>query len=191
MGWIVEPSTYTFNVWHNGSTPDFHAHAALDFPSGRAFALLVNAETQLSGPKVGELALQVLRVLRGRDPLPIRRASLPASLFGLITLAMLQLAGFVWWLPRARSTARTASWSRIAIPFVLHVGAAVALIVGIPRLGHATFRSALMFAPDGAYVLAANGVIAVTWASVRLAILTLRRRHQRARGASGLPASTH
>lgn len=86
------------------------------------------------------------------------------------------LAGQRGWLSKARRAAQCASWGKIAVPFVMHVGAAVALVVYIPRLNHATFATAMMFAPDGAWVLAANGMIAVAWACARLAILTWRRR---------------
>ena len=58
---------------------------------------------------------------------------------------------------------------------MLHVGAAVALLLVVPRLNQATFRAALMFAPDGAYVLAANSAIAVSWAIVRLGLMASKR----------------
>lgn len=175
MGWMVTPDAGSFNVWHDGSTPNFHAHAALDLPSRRGFALLVNAESFLSGPVIGDVALQVLRILRDQEPVPVARSFMPPLLFAVVLLVVAQSAGFAWWLKRERAGGRAIPWSRTLIPFVLHLGAAAALVIGSLRTRQTTFRAALLFAPDGAYALAANVAVAVTWASVRLLVLCRRK----------------
>jgi CubicO group peptidase (beta-lactamase class C family) len=90
MGWFIAPGTYPFGVWHDGSTPNFHAHVALDLATHRGFALLVNAETYLSGPRVGDLALGIVSILRGQTPRPVPRSSVPPELMALLAVTALK-----------------------------------------------------------------------------------------------------
>jgi CubicO group peptidase (beta-lactamase class C family) len=176
MGWLVAPAPTSFAVWHDGSTANFHAHVAMDLASRRGFAVLVNAESQLSGPRIRDLGFGVLRILRGQAPEPISRTALPWQLSVLIGLACLQLAGAGISIGRARRVPRRPKTARLAAVLAFQIGAVVVVLVEGPLIVHTTLAGMLMFAPDAGYLLAMNAVLSVAWAGARTALLSLRPR---------------
>jgi len=169
LGWFTEKDAVSFAVWHDGSTPNFHAHVALDLPTHRAFALFVNAETSLSDPPIRDLGFRIVSILRGERAEPVERSAVPLRLLALIVIAAVQLAGFATWVRRSR--VKRPGVARASIAIAVHLAFAAGLLFWVPRLERATWRAILVFAPDAGWFLLANAGIAVIWACARAAAL--------------------
>jgi len=175
LGWNVKPSGETFGVWHTGRTSSFHTHVAIDRASRRGFALLLNAESYVSGPAIGKLGVEVGRALSGEEPVAISGPGIPPGLAALMVFVALQAllcARGVVALSRSRRAAvvPVASTLRyLFAPLALAAGLSVSALVLVPRSNDVDWLGLARAAPDAGGLLLAVAVQAVLWAMLRAA----------------------
>lgn len=191
FGWNVKASNEPFGVWHTGSTSSFHAHVALDRASRRGFALLLNAESHVSGPAIGRLGVEVGRALSGETPVAIRPPGIPLALSGVMLFVALQVLLCVRGVillsrPRRAGAAPAAtSWRHLLVPLLLAAALAVSALFVVPYVNDLNWLGLAHAAPDVGGLLLAVAVLAVLAAVLRsIAWLQARARQPRARGSA-------
>jgi CubicO group peptidase (beta-lactamase class C family) len=184
FGWNVKPSNESFAIWHTGRTSSFHAHVAIDPATRRGFALLLNAQSYLSGPPIGKLGVELGRAASGEEPAAIGAPGIPLPLAGLMLFVALQALLCVrgvqalWRSRRAELQPVAPSLRALIAPILLAAVLTVSALVVFPRSNDLDWGGVMSAAPDLGALLLAVAVQAVLWAALR-SIVWLRRRRGR------------
>jgi CubicO group peptidase (beta-lactamase class C family) len=184
MGWMLTPSANGLPIWHTGSTPSFHSHVALDRASQRGFALLINAESYLTGPLIWQLGREVTRALRGEEPRAIQGPGIPLKLAPLLLLVLLQALACARLIHRWRKRQpsvppepQRGRWPRqLLLPWIYAAALGTVALVLAPRSQDLTWTLLTTFAPDAGYSLLALALLAITWSALKSALWIRSRR---------------
>ena len=182
MGWVTRSVGDVKTLSHTGTTPTFHAEVTIFPEHQRGFALLINAQNQLSGPDVASLARMVELNMIGMMALPIAKApTFPWSLALLSALLIGQVIGLG---VTARQAYRSHKLShddpgtscrikpaRFGLLLAIDVTVVAGTIWWIPQSYEAPFSGVLLYAPDAGWLLLANATLAAT--SIVAAICTV------------------
>ncbi|HWO10298.1 MAG TPA: serine hydrolase domain-containing protein [Polyangiaceae bacterium] len=175
LGWQLKLSE-SFGIWHAGSTSGFHAHVALDRASRRGFALLLNAESYVSGPAIGKLGVEVGRALSGEAPVPIGGPGIPLALGGLMLFVALQAlfcVRAVIALSKSRRAApppAAAALRHLTVSILLAIALSLTALVGLPESNDIGWLGLVHAAPDAGWLLLAIAVQAVLYAMLRVPV---------------------
>ena len=173
MGWVVGSVDNVKTLGHTGTTPTFYVGMAIFPERRRAFALLINAQNQLSGPDVASLVSMVKLNMIGVMAMPISKApKLHLNLALLGALLVGQVIGLTLSLrhvyrsyrfPHVRPGRRhRINLVRRGLTFVFDVTLVAGMIWWIPQIFEAPLSRILLYAPDAGWLLLLNAALAVT-----------------------------
>lgn len=195
LGWYIGEIEGRRVVDHDGIAPDYSAFISLTPDEGWGFALLVNAQSHLSGPNVRGLPFQIRRLLMGRPTQPIRKGAglFSPLLLGLTLLPIVQLLGAIHTLyvvrrlkrnPARRPQTRARIIWHGVLPALTSMGVVFLLVVILPSMYDVSFFDVRIFAPDAALMMFVSVALACLWVPLRtlLVLRTLRRRSVASRG---------
>ena len=167
IGWITRSIDAVQILSHSGTTPTFHSEMVV-FPEQRTgFALLINAQNQLSGPDVSSLGRMVELNMLGIMALPVKKA--PKICWNLVLLGALLVGQVIglggalrnayrsYKFPDGRGAGKLIRRGLIAVVDIAIVAGA---IWWIPQAYDVPFSGVLLYAPDAGWLLLSNAALA-------------------------------
>lgn len=175
MGWITRSIDDVQMLSHTGTTPTFHSEMVV-FPAHRkGFALLINAQNQLSGPDVASLGRMVELNMLGIMALPVKKAPRICWNLGLLGALLLgQVIGVGGALLNAYRSykipvgRREGKLTRRGLVVMVNIAIVAGMIWWIPQAYEVPFSGILLYAPDAGWLLLFNAGLAT--ASVVVAL---------------------
>jgi CubicO group peptidase (beta-lactamase class C family) len=183
MGWFIDDRGPTRIVWHDGVVHDFFAYMAILPERKQGIVLLLNADSFVMVPALGEFGEGVGSLLAGGRPARSRFGVMPWLLLGLPLIPALQIVGVIATLrqlrrwqrePTSRPSGRRMWALQILLPTIpnlLVAASPIALLASPLR------RFLFLSAPDVSWLALISGSFAAIWGIVRtgLVLRTVRR----------------
>ena len=181
LGWFVDPASGT--AWHDGLVPGTETLATLSPETGKAVAVLVNANGGIGFGETVELRRGITALALETDYDGEGSRLWPKATYLLvIALPLFYLIAIGWaWTHRTALRARTGLAGRFSLWFPLAAMLAVAalLMLIIPAMFGGSLGTLLLFQPDFALAMIAGSVLGLIWAVARLAIACpIKSRHR-------------
>jgi CubicO group peptidase (beta-lactamase class C family) len=181
MGWDATAVGGVTALVKDGATADFLAYMFLIPERRLGVVVLMNANQLLSVGELTAVAYNTVELLVGQRPTSIPANPIVTLLYTVALIAVvLQAAGMArtvallrrW---RERPELRPQGWAgrglRLGLPLLSNIAWGMVALVGVPALLRLPFAFGLYMAPDLFSLLLVSGVIALTWAIVRTALL--------------------
>jgi CubicO group peptidase (beta-lactamase class C family) len=219
MGWNVRPywegpdvlgsapTRYVLPavIEHYGDAGTAHAYVGLVPDRGWGIAVLMNTYDWTNGAPYWSVEQGVMRLLAGREPLPVDPARDPISrnartiLIGLLVLELVSLAWSIRMLRRVRRSAQPGPMVRRALltltaPLLLDAFVLWLLLIYVPTTFDASLPVILSYEPDTPWIVLPLLFFAGIWATVRtiaLCALYLRDRPRRPSASASTPSRDH
>jgi CubicO group peptidase (beta-lactamase class C family) len=207
MGWNVRPywegpdvlgsapTRYVLPavIEHYGDTGTAHAYVGLVPDRGWGIAVLMNTYDWANGSAYWSVEQGVMRLLAGKEPLPVDPGRDPISrnartiLIGLLVLELVSLAWSMRTLRRARRSGQTGSIARravvtLTVPLMLDAFVLWLVLVYVPTTFDVSLPVILTYQPDTPWIVLPLLFLAGLWGPVRtiaLGALYFRERPRR------------
>jgi CubicO group peptidase (beta-lactamase class C family) len=193
MGWFVTKWGGVDALYHGGDVPNFHTGMVL-VPHGNWGIIIlenVNSASPLVSPRLLAIEQSVTGLVAGGQGATGTGIGTTYLVFDLVVAVVLIVQG--WSLLRLLLRRRRlelplrglshalGQGRRWILPLLWEVGGPVAIFLGVPRVGGASWGVMLLFAPDLSYALIAIGGIWLLTGLVRLVKAGLSLRAQQAK----------
>lgn len=184
MGWNVRQIDGTRTLSHIGTTRNSQVGMAIFPEHNRGYALLINAQNQLSGPDVRALVDMTEIQMLGIIALPVAKAPSVHPSLGLLCLLLVgQIVGLTLdarqvrrWRAYPHGHRGKTWWSTLARGFVsvtLDVCVAVGVFWIVPAWFEVPLAGLVLYAPDAGWLLLLNGSLAVAGAVTSMGVAAL------------------
>jgi len=186
MGWdSVIPIGSATTIVKGGASVDFNAMMILIPERRLGLVVLMNAnkglDATLGDQRLSRLPYNVAELLLGQQPTAFPADPKPTLFYAILFLAVIvQAAGMAYtalrlfgWKrrPRLRPQGSRAVALRLWLPLALNLGWGMFALVGVPTLFGVPLSFIRYIAPDFGTILAASGVVALSWGVVRTVVI--------------------
>ncbi len=172
LGWFIDPASGT--AWHDGLVPGTETLATLSPATGKAVAVLVNANGGIGFGETVELRRGITALALGTDYDGEGARLWPKATYLLVmALPLFYLLAIGWAVTdRAALRAKSGLAGRFSLwfPLVAMLGVAALLMLIVPVMFGGSIGTLLLFQPDFADAMITGAALGVLWAVVRLLI---------------------
>lgn len=184
MGWRNYEINEKKIIEHNGLLVNYKSNIILLPEEKWGVSLLFNGQDSVFNGAANGIAMNVIRILSGNDPMKARVSPFGYVFYTVVAIAMLQIIGIFrtfYLLKRWKKKPPFLNWvgyfRYVIFPFGSSIFLSISLLVLLPKANQIPLSGALLFAPDLAWVALVSGTIALIWGTIRttLVIITLLR----------------